>query len=315
MLCVGLGTGNALAQSAPSAGAFGDGAAPAPTPSAPAAKAPPPDATPADVVRLKNGGLLRGNISELVPGGTVTIVTMTGGTRTFNMSEVAYAGPAAQDPQAAPAQAPAAAPPPPAPPQPYVTVHAAEARIQFHSVEEDTTFYRRSGAAYAEGHYGWARVSSVAKGYERICTAPCEASLPSGRETIAFGHDNDDEPKELDSVTLPPGNSLVSLSFKDRGGVRTAGVVTMVAGAALGVTLLALLYVDQKDGCHGCDNDARATRDTIYLLGGGAAFGIAFGVGIPLIRVKDKPTLDVSPSDSAARRLDQARGLTFSGTF
>src|SRR3954469_19088327 len=53
-----------------------------------------------DVVRLKNGGLLRGTISELNPGQSVTIVTAAGKTRELPMSDVGYAGPAARDPGA-----------------------------------------------------------------------------------------------------------------------------------------------------------------------------------------------------------------------
>src|SRR5688572_477116 len=63
-----------------------------PAAAAPAVSAP-------DVVRLKNGGLLRGTISELVPGQTVTIVTASGKTRELPMAEVDYAGPADKDPQ------------------------------------------------------------------------------------------------------------------------------------------------------------------------------------------------------------------------
>ena len=112
-LCVGLGASRGFAQAAPSAAVFGDNAAPAP--SAPATSKAAADAAAPDIVRLKNGGLLRGKISELVPGGTVTIVTITGSTRVLNMSDVAYAGPTAQDLQA-PAGPPGAAPLPPPPP-------------------------------------------------------------------------------------------------------------------------------------------------------------------------------------------------------
>src|SRR3954471_22558833 len=47
-----------------------------------------------DVVRLKNGGMLRGTISELVPGGDVVLITATGEERRFAMRDVDYAGPA-----------------------------------------------------------------------------------------------------------------------------------------------------------------------------------------------------------------------------
>jgi hypothetical protein len=49
-------------------------------------------------VRLKNGGLLRGKISELGPGDAVTIATLTGKTREFAMNALEYAGPEADAP-------------------------------------------------------------------------------------------------------------------------------------------------------------------------------------------------------------------------
>lgn len=185
-----------------------------------------------------------------------------------------------------------------------MTVHAAEARIHFSAPDENTTFYRRSGAAYAEGHYGWARVSSVAKGYDRICTAPCEASLPAGTETLAFAHD-DDEPRELDPVKLPAGLSEARLSFNTHTGLHIAGFITMFVGTAVGATCF---YID-RTGKHSGSGE-------LWLVGGVAAgFGIGAGLGIPLVKVKDTPVLEMVPSDSAAQRLDQARGLTFSGKF
>ena len=53
-------------------------APPAPESSGEAPVAPAPSAP--DLVRLKNGGLLRGTISESVPGEYVTIVLITGDT-------------------------------------------------------------------------------------------------------------------------------------------------------------------------------------------------------------------------------------------
>lgn len=56
-------------------------------PSAPSAPSAP------DIVRLKTGGLIRGTISELVPGDYVMVVTVAGHTRTLAMADVEYAGP------------------------------------------------------------------------------------------------------------------------------------------------------------------------------------------------------------------------------
>src|SRR5262245_37595241 len=55
---------------------------------------------PPDVVLLKNGGMLRGTISELVPGEFVAITIGSGEVRKLPMSDVRYAGPASQMPAA-----------------------------------------------------------------------------------------------------------------------------------------------------------------------------------------------------------------------
>jgi hypothetical protein len=61
-----------------------------------------------DVVRLKNGGLLRGTISELVPGDFVSIVLITGESRKVPYADVQYAG-SSSDPANASAVAPSPA--------------------------------------------------------------------------------------------------------------------------------------------------------------------------------------------------------------
>lgn len=48
---------------------------------------------PTDVVRLKNGGMVRGSIIELAPSSFVVVELKNGETRRFEMSEVEYAGP------------------------------------------------------------------------------------------------------------------------------------------------------------------------------------------------------------------------------
>jgi hypothetical protein len=50
-------------------------------------------APPSDLVRLKNGGMVRGSIIELVPGSFVVVELKNGETRRFEMNDVEYAGP------------------------------------------------------------------------------------------------------------------------------------------------------------------------------------------------------------------------------
>lgn len=335
--CAGLAATPALAQ-IPSVPPFADAPTSTPIPSTPAPSAPAPSApvaetaapstpapsTPApstpepctapDIVRLKDGGLLRGQISELVPGGTVTIVTITGGTRVLKMADVVYAGPTAQDSQAA-------LPPAPPPPgqqgaadgqyRPYVTVHAPEARIRFRSTEDGITFYRHASSVYSEGR----SVSVYSRGYEQICTAPCEASLPSGKEMIAIGHGNA-EPTDVSQVTLPPGDSQLRLTIERHPGRRKAGIAVIIAGPAVAIaSLLILKDSDCFDAGRTCSS-AEETQVLGLLALGIAGVGVGLGLGLPLLRTsRDTPVLETLPVDSATRRLQQAQGLTLSGKF
>jgi hypothetical protein len=164
-----------------------------------------------DVVRLKNGGMLRGTIAESEPGQSVTIVLLTGETRKISAADVTYAGPADAAPSTPPPPPAVAAPA--APPavsadangngnaQQFAVVHAAEARIDFVSDPEGSTLFRRSHTA-GFGH-GYA---ALATGYDEVCTAPCNASMPSGTHTFAVAKSGG-SPIEADPIALPAGNS------------------------------------------------------------------------------------------------------------
>src|SRR5688572_18527288 len=91
----------ALAMSAPCAVLAQE----APGPSAPEATAPvaPASAVGADVVHLNNGGMVRGSVSEYLPGSHVVIMTATGESMRFTAAEIASVNVGAGTP-AAPAR-------------------------------------------------------------------------------------------------------------------------------------------------------------------------------------------------------------------
>ena len=297
----------------------------------PNAKAPDSTASDADVIRLKNGGLVRGNISELIPGDSVTIVTITGKTREFPMSEVDYAGPVDADPQRQPAAASPVAPPAEAVPKaaedsskdekvkPYVTVHAEEARLKLMSDDSGITYYRQAATAsgYAVGisSQSTSYAFGYATGYERICTAPCEASLPAGSEVLALGRD-DKPPIPADAVTLPAGDSELHGTIESRTGLRVALIVLGVATAVGGVAL-ALTANGKKRECdeYGDCYD----RDTLKLpqfIGGIALGSVGSGLTFAPLFIRDKAVVEVRPqSDAAQPRSTVARGLALSGQF
>lgn len=196
-----------------------------------------------DVVRLKNGSLLRGTISELIAGETVTIVTITGKTRELPMADVEYAGPAERDPAAAPAApAPATAHNEPeanasheagSKTQPYVVREGKEARLHLTSTPPGLTFHRQTGSAMAVGAGGVA----YATGYERLCSAPCDLKLPAGTEVLALS-EGDEAPRKAAPITFPAGNSRLVGSFESRAGTRAIGWTIFGASLIAGGLML-----------------------------------------------------------------------------
>jgi hypothetical protein len=290
--------------------------APAPAAPAPAAPAPAAAAEAKDVVRLKNGGLLRGTISELVPGDTVTIVTATGKTREIAMSEVAYAGPADNDPSERGAVAPAAVDARASTTlssnektNPEVTVRGDKATLQLESEPPGLIFHRATGSAVAAGAGGVA----VARGYQRLCTAPCEVTLPAGSEVLALSSGNG-FPREAEAVSLPAGNSRVKGSMESRSGVRIAGWVIAV-GSLVGGGAIMLTARDEEETCYefsGCSTTSNL--DTTKFLLGVVVMSAGTGVGIFMALRPDVAKIDIA-SRTPGPALPAARGFVLGGVM
>ncbi len=290
---------------------------PAPTPTA--ASAPSPNSG-SDIVRLKNGGVVRGKISELLPGASVTIVSASGKTHEFQMNEVSYAGPESQDPAAT--AAPPAPPPASKPPQiewsnqgsddtkPYVTVHGAEAKLKLVSDPPGLTFHRENSSAIAYGRGGVAQ----ATGYERLCTSPCSISLPAGTESFALSADGK-APVSAGSVTFPAGESTIQGTYNKRSGVRVAGVVVIVASAVAGAALLATSFNNTCD----YGDDTCSKLNPTNLLAGTLILGLGVGIGAGLLLIPDGGNVQVVPSSNAPHPEPVARvrmpALALRGAF
>lgn len=259
-----------------------------------------PAAAPAapDLVRLKNGGLVRGTISELVPGETVTIVTLTGEARKFPMAEVTYAGAAADEhgTSATPAAATAAPAPTPntvsqpvssEPVQPYATVDAQAAHVHLVSEPPGLVFARQ--AASIRGR----------SAYARLCATPCDITLPAGTETLSIGP-ADGAAYKVENVSLPAGKSEVRATYVSRRSTRITGWLVMGAGLAGGTAILFL-----------SDGDSKGAKIAGWLVGLGG-----LGLGIGLAVVSDKSTIERVPGTappSAERHASLVPALQ--GTF
>lgn len=305
MICLGLGLGSV---------AFGAG-------SAHAQEAPAASSIGSDVVRLKNGGLVRGTINSLLPGESVSIVTSAGKTHEFAMGDVEYAGPSDKDPSvaaapAAPASAPATTPAPATngnvKVEPYVTVESQRASVHLESDPPGLTFHRASTSAIAVGDGGRA----VAVGYERLCTAPCDVTIPAGTEVLALSRPGEAGAREAQSVTLPAGHSRVLGSFQSRAGLRTFGwvfaAVTFAAGGAM--TYVGMTRTKERCSDLGyCSTESDvsmplATLGAVVLVGGPALGGyLAFRPDIAKVQV--------GSAAGAALPSPTMRGVSLQGQF
>jgi hypothetical protein len=269
-----------------------------------------------DIVMLKNGGMVRGTISEMVPGDYVVIVTLTGETRRFAMADVSYAGSAAASPQSKPLPERSGddkefETPEGAKYKPEITVHAKEARLRLTSEPTGLTFHKRTSSAMAVGSGG----SAIAAGFQEICTSPCEASLPAGTHTLALSEPGK-VPISADSVTLPAGVSTLSGRFIDRSGIRTLGLVVVVA-SAVGGTFMLLNMMDSTQTCSGDYCYDNPEIDVGMLVGGLVVVGVGIPMGLALATTRDKAELTVSPAARSRQSSTGARtaSIGFSGQF
>jgi hypothetical protein len=218
--------------------------------SMPAHAADAPASVPPDIVRLKDGGLVRGTIMEMVPGKMVDVALPSGSTRNIPMSDVAWAGRAADDPgpggekpkpegDAALAKSQAAAPPPapagasiiPLAVQPGS--NATHLRLRAEDGQEGLTFHIRTGSNtsfIADGrHQGGVAIET----YQRLCTAPCEVDVEPG--THQFGLSLDDgRVEKAGSVVSVAGPSTVVGEYQSYLKGRIAGLLLVVLGPVVG---------------------------------------------------------------------------------
>jgi hypothetical protein len=270
-------------------------------------------AQPNDVVMLKSGGLLRGTISEYVPGSHVTIVTVTGDTKRINASEVTFAGPAEKAPGAGRGgggghghgghRGPSG-----------MTVNAPEAPVQLRSEQDGVTFLVRTGESTGSavttgfgmgfGYRGSAMMPSTAftsvhgRSYGRVCTAPCEATVPAGSYSMALTKGNG-SPIEVEDMVRVDGPSTLQGTYTSYSALRTAGSVLGIVSVVGGI-ILAVTSFDRVEKCQEniCEEDieidkTRLIASGVVLLGGGIAGSI-------MANKSDEASIRILPAASGA---------------
>src|SRR5271165_265503 len=117
-----------------------------------------------DEVKLKDGSVFRGTITELVPKDHVDLQLANGQTKRFSSADVAYAGPARRPP---PAAGGGEAPHP----------HGIDVKVVAN--DDDVQLLIRTGQGEVEGaawgYNGAVAYEGVSRAYGIVCTAPCDA--------------------------------------------------------------------------------------------------------------------------------------------
>lgn len=248
-----------------------------------------------DAVRLQNGGLLRGTISELVPGDYVVLITATGDVRRFPMSEVVYAGPAAGL---------AAPPAPDAPPGAAGTGRGAappsdgRIRIGVRSTQPQVTLHQRIaaevsrgaamsfGVGFGGGGFGVGAGSGVGvtpyassgATYMPLCLAPCELSMTPG--TYYFGLSLDDGLPVGDNrpLVVASESTKIVADYTSHEELRVAGWLVGAASFLGGGALLTWAVVTGSQQCN--DQGGTCVLPDDRVAPAGAAVGIMIGGAI-----------------------------------
>lgn len=219
-----------------------------------------------DVVLLKNGGKLRGTITEQMPGQYVVIQVEGGQSRRFAAAEVKYAGPIDEAPKAVPAAKAAAA-------------SADKPTVSVSTSAKGVTVAEITGHMVAQA----GDVVAVGTAWRDICTAPCEFKLDPGlHELMIHGDGFPSASKKVDlrhgetDLVAKPGSS----------GLELLGDTLLIVGGAAAVLGATFFFVNTKTEHYNSDGTSYSVESGTHkialplLLGGlaGAGTGIALGV-------------------------------------
>jgi hypothetical protein len=230
-----------------------------------------------DEVRLKNGSVYRGTITESVPKDHVDLLLANGQTKRFAAADIASAGPAAT------------------PQGPGVGQDIPSAPVHVEGSQEDLQLLIRSGQIQGVSYGFHGAVGMVAHAYDTVCTAPCDVQLPIGQQRLALSYHGGAAIDSEDPVEIR-GPSTLHTYYDSRVAIRVAGYIVGVAGVITGLVLVATSYNSNCDpnAHNGCSqfNTGQLIAGGVTLLGSAIVGGILSGIG-------DKAVIQVVPTGSA----------------
>jgi hypothetical protein len=255
-----------------------------------------------DVVRLRDGGLLRGTIAEYVVGDHATLVLITGETRRIAAADIRYAGPAQEEPAATgatngdattrsgDASATAVAPATPstyaeAPPNARGETAAEAAAQAVPSAPADARPATRIRIRSRDGER--LHIDAAPRGRElaALCETPCAPTLATGIYRFAVTRPGMPRLEAEHLVPLEEGDR-VTVTYDTRGGTRTGGLVLIGLTAALGTGIaLAPLAIEER---------ARDRAIVPAVVAGTALAGLGTLIGLIMHGADDRALVSVT---------------------
>jgi hypothetical protein len=210
--------------------AFADDEAPPPLPAATATTTPSASTT-VDAVHLRNGGMYRGRVTEIVPGDHVTVVVAPGGeTKRIPWPEVdrVIVASTPVPPAPTPTTPVASAPTPPAP------MVGPRARVHITSPKQVILYRKAAGTST----------------FQQACTSPCDLELPIG-DTYRLAGNGLSQNKELHLAAGPGGFVDIVVDPPSTGGMILGGFIAGGGATAAYVGMLMAL-VGQSEADRSC---------------------------------------------------------------
>lgn len=158
--------------------------------------------------------------------------------------------------------------------------------------DPDLTLYRADSAAAIVVAGAGGTAYGMARGYERLCSAPCRLQLEPGFHTLAISRGTG-PPVEVEGGVRVDGPAVLEGSYESRSTVRTAGWVTMLASVVAGTALM-LVPIFDYDPSYG--DGSSNSFDFTPIIVGGAIMSVGAIVGMILALQSDEVDVGVRPT-------------------
>ena len=199
-----------------------------------------------DVVNLKSGGMVLGQIVEILPGDSLTMVSTAGDHKRFSWAELAsYERNGVRTDVPAEPAVPVAAPANRNDPQEPIQLRPGAPRLHIELTRPaDLKLYEVTGEFSGFNYRGF----STGTTSRPVCVAPCD-QVVDGRQGQSFFFNGDGVVKSRDFSLSDYGGDVVARVKPGSSGLRVGGIVVMSLGG-VGLASGAFLLLTAKNGIH-----------------------------------------------------------------